>query len=88
MNAWWPISGKWEAFFSGPGSDIGEVALIGGLIGAWHKVNCHVKGCPRIGRQQVKGTTWVVCRKHHPLDKPTHAHITQAHADANDLPQP
>ena len=39
--------------------------------------NCHAKGCWRIGRHQVEGTTYVVCRHHHPDGKPTAAHIRE-----------
>jgi hypothetical protein len=49
-----PIYGFW----SGLGSDILEFALIGTL---WHMVNCHVKGCWRLGHH-VNGT--VVCHRH------------------------
>jgi hypothetical protein len=72
-------SGHWYAWWSGAGSDVGELAILGGIIGAWHKVNCHVKGCPRIGRHHVDGTTYVVCRHHHPEDKPTHHDVLAAY---------
>lgn len=42
--------------------------------------NCHVKGCPRIGRHAVDGTSYVVCRHHHPEDKPTHQQVLDAAA--------
>jgi hypothetical protein len=71
--------GGYYGFFSGFGSDLGEIALIGALWAAWHRVNCHTKGCLRIGRQRVEGTTYVVCRKCHPDGKPTRAHILAAH---------
>jgi len=72
-------SGKWYAFWSGFGANFGEVTLLAGVLAAWHRVNCHAKGCWRIGRQQVAGTTLVVCRKHHPDGKPTHEHILELH---------
>lgn len=62
-STWWPQGGQWEAFFSGPGSDFGELAILGGVLGAWHKVNCHQGGCWRIGRHHVDGTPW--CNHHH-----------------------
>lgn len=48
------------------GSDIGEITLIGAVVAMYRKHNCHVKGCWRLSKYQVKGTTHVVCRKHHP----------------------
>jgi hypothetical protein len=50
-------------FWSGFGSDLGEVALLGAIGGLWHKHNCHTKGCWRIGRHVVTGTPW--CNRHH-----------------------
>jgi hypothetical protein len=54
-------------FFSGSGSDLGEVTLVVAVVsfvlGAWHHVNCHESGCPRIGRHKVDGTPW--CNRHH-----------------------
>lgn len=45
--------------------------------------NCHVKGCWRVGRQGIHGTSYVVCRKHHPGDKPTHDDVLAAAKDAH-----
>lgn len=72
-------SGGWYLGWSGFGSDITELAIVGALLAAWHRVNCHVKGCWRVGRQHVEGSTFVVCRRHHPLPAPTHAHILALH---------
>jgi hypothetical protein len=61
--------GPYYGFFSGSGSDLGEVAIIGGIgtliAGLWHKFNCHNEGCARIGLHAVAGGTYMVCRKHH-----------------------
>lgn len=61
-------SGPYYGFFSGFGSDLGEIAIVGGvatiIAGAWHKVNCHNEGCWRIGIHHVAGGQYVVCRKH------------------------
>ena len=62
-------------FWSGFGSDLSEIAIAGALFGVVRKYNCHVKRCWRIGRHPVDGTTFVVCRRHHPEDKPTAAEI-------------
>jgi hypothetical protein len=78
--------GKGYGFWSGIGSDIGEVAIIGAVVGMYRKHSCHVDGCWRIGKHSVQGTGFVTCRKHHPTissDVPLTAEdIAQAHDDA------
>jgi hypothetical protein len=64
-------SGPWYLFWSGFGANLGELAIVAGLVSLYLRHNCHVKGCWRIGRHPVEGTTWVVCRKHHPEEAPT-----------------
>ena len=59
-------SGPWYAFWSGFGSDLGELAVVGALLNVARRHNCHVHGCWRVGRHQVEGTPHVVCRRHHP----------------------
>lgn len=54
-------------FWSGFGSDIGEVAIIGGLVTMVRQHNCHTKGCWRFGRHTVANGLYKVCRHHHPL---------------------
>jgi hypothetical protein len=66
---------EWYNFWSGMGADVGQVALFGAAIGLYRKHNCHVHRCWRIAKQQVEGTTWMVCHKHHPDGKPTEAHM-------------
>lgn len=51
------------AFWSGFGSDLGEVALLGAVLGAYRKHHCHEARCWRIGRHTVNGTPW--CNRHH-----------------------
>jgi hypothetical protein len=63
--------GSWYGFWSGLGNDLGEIAFIGAALGVYRKHNCHVHGCWRIAKQQVDGTSWIVCHKHHPDGKPT-----------------
>jgi hypothetical protein len=73
-------------FWSGFGSDLGEATLISAVgIGVYtgaRKVNCHTKGCWRIGHHALEGTPYILCRHHHP-DVPTkgasHEHILQQH---------
>src|SRR5579863_2416534 len=61
-------------FWSGFGSDLGEATLISAVgIGVYtgvRKVNCHAKGCWRIGHHPLEGTPYILCRHHHP-DVPT-----------------
>lgn len=56
-------AGPWYGFWSGFGSDIGEVALIGAVLGGYKKHNCHQHHCWRIGRHVVDGTPF--CNRHH-----------------------
>jgi hypothetical protein len=57
-------------FWSGFGSDLGEATLIGavsiGVYTAVRKVNCHTKGCWRIGHYPLEGTPFHLCPHHHP----------------------
>jgi hypothetical protein len=73
-------------FWSGFGSDLGEATLITAVgVGVYtgvRKVNCHSKGCWRIGHHALEGTPYILCRHHHP-DVPTrgasHEHILEQH---------
>jgi hypothetical protein len=72
-------------FWSGFGSDIGEVAIIGGLVGIFRQHTCHTKHCYRIAKHPVEGTPYKVCRKCHPTignKAPTRAEIHSAHREA------
>ena len=57
-------------FWSGFGSDLGEATLISAVcVGVYtgvRKVNCHTKGCWRIGHHQLDGTPYILCKHHHP----------------------
>src|SRR5580704_13686983 len=55
---------EWYNFWSGFGSDLGELVIIGSIIGIYKHHNCVVKGCWRIGRHPVKGTPYLTCHKH------------------------
>jgi len=57
------VSGRWYGFWSGFGSDISEIALLGGLYGLARKHQCHQHHCWRIGRHTVDGSPW--CDRHH-----------------------
>lgn len=58
------VSGNQYGFWSGFGSDITEFAILGIVF---KRVNCHAKGCHRIGLHHIEGTPYTVCKKHHPL---------------------
>jgi hypothetical protein len=73
-------------FWSGFGSDLGEATLISAVgIGVYtgvRKVNCHTKGCWRIGHHVLEGTPYILCRKHHPVvptEGVTQEHILELH---------
>jgi hypothetical protein len=75
--------GRWSAFWGGFGSCLSEFAILG-LV--WRKVNCHAKGCLRVGMHHVDGTPYITCKKHHPTHPGSRAvtaeQIAQAHADS------
>jgi hypothetical protein len=67
-----PLTGNGYQFWSGIGSDFGELTLITGLaVGFWRTrrhLECHVespRNCRRIGHP-VPGTAHRACRRHHP----------------------
>jgi hypothetical protein len=73
-------------FWSGFGSDLGEATLISAVgVGVYtgvRKVNCHTKGCWRIGHHPLEGTPYILCRHHHPnvpTNGATHEHILEQH---------
>ena len=73
-------------FWSGFGSDLGEATLISAVgIGVYtgaRKVNCHTKGCWRIGHHVLEGTPYILCRRHHPgvpTRGATHDQILEQH---------
>ena len=86
---WWLLhvlgvdnaSGPAYLFWSGFGSDLGELAIVGGLVAMYRRHNCHVRGCWRIGRHPVEGTPHVVCRHHHPHGAPSHEEVIAAHEE-------
>ena len=73
------VSGPWYGFWSGFGSDLGEIEISPPTIAIYRRHNCHVKGCWRIGKYSVEGTGYVVCRHHHPDEAPTHHEVLAAH---------
>lgn len=89
-HVWWWVEvhtgavnepGPYYGFWSGFGSDLGELAIIGGLISVYRRNNCEIHGCWRIGRHVTAGNHHV-CRKHHPDDHLTHQGVLDAHSTA------
>jgi len=70
-------SGGWYGFWSGIGGD-GALLAAPAILARRH--NCHVRGCPRLGRHPVAGTDFTVCRRHHPDDHPTAADVQKGAA--------
>ncbi len=68
-------SGAAYAFWSGPGSDISELAVAGTIVGLLRSRNCEIHGCWRIGRH-MSAANQRLCRKHHPEE---HLTVEQAH---------
>lgn len=80
-------SGPIYAFWSGFGSDIGELAILGGMVTFYRRHTCHVnhpRFCWRWGAHPVEGTPYKTCRRHHPAvpDRVSAEHIHAAHRDA------
>ncbi|HEY6493778.1 MAG TPA: hypothetical protein VIZ43_10920 [Trebonia sp.] len=72
------VSGRWYGFWSGFGSDLAEVAVVGGLVSVVRSRNCEVKGCWRLGRHAT-GAGHRVCRVHHPDGHLTAEAVQAAH---------
>lgn len=81
-------TGTGYSFWSGVGSDIGEVAIIGLIWQAYRARNCHVRGCWRLQWRKVPGTDHVVCRRHHPHDAPSHEDVLNDHGEAQERLRP
>lgn len=60
---------QWYNFWSGFGSDIAEVAILGGVIQLYRKHNCHTTHCLRIAHHKftdkATGTEYMLCKKHY-----------------------
>jgi hypothetical protein len=79
--------GRWELFWSGPGSCLGYFAIFGGMFAFYRRHTCHVDSprfCWRPGTHPVVGTPFKACKRHHPAvpDQVTADHILAAHNDA------
>lgn len=58
-------SGGWYLWWSGFVGDLGELAIVGGLVSVYRRHNCEVHGCPRLGRHE-SAAGHRLCRRHHP----------------------
>jgi hypothetical protein len=74
-------------FVSGP---LPNITLIAAALAILRRHNCHARGCWRVGRHPVDGTSYIVCKHHHPQSgAPTAEQIHAAHAAAlGTLPLP
>ena len=80
--------GPYYGFWSGFGSDLGELGLIGAMATAayqlFKKFNCHEPGCWRVGTHLAAGGQFSLCYRHHPDyegKKPTHELIVKLHRE-------
>lgn len=72
---WHPLFGRGYQFWSGIGSDVGEVTLIVGLVTGSVAVRrflhahfeCHAEGCTKLGVHPVRGTPYRTCWHDHPV---------------------
>lgn len=61
-----PLWGAGYQFWSGIGSDIGELAIITGVAAFCYRHNCHIHRCWRLSWHPDPETGHPVCKKHHP----------------------
>lgn len=74
-------SGPFYGFWSGFGSDLTELGILGGLISMYRKNNCEVHKCWRIGKHKTEAGHYV-CRRHHPDSKLTAETVLELHKAA------
>jgi hypothetical protein len=68
-------------FWSGAGSDLGELTLVGALIAMVRSRNCEVHKCWRLGRHTT-AAGHRSCRRHHPDGHLSEAQLHRAHHEA------
>jgi hypothetical protein len=63
-------AGPYYGFWSGFGSDIAELSILGATGTAVYqlvkKFNCHSPGCWRVGNHPAAGGQFMLCYRHHP----------------------
>ena len=66
-------------FWSGFGSDLGEIAIVGGLVTLVRHHNCHERGCWRLGKHTTP-EGFKLCKQH--VAKPKdELHLHTIHSD-------
>jgi hypothetical protein len=78
-NAHLVVRCKGYNFWSGIGSDLGEVTLLTAVLAAYWHHTCHVSRCWRLGR--FAHGHLKLCAHHHPL-VPNDGRVTQTEIDA------
>jgi hypothetical protein len=63
------LTGNGYQFWSGIGSDVGEITLLGIVLLWWRQHNCHVHKCWRISWHPHPIHGHPVCRHHYPDHK-------------------
>jgi hypothetical protein len=61
-----PLTGDGYQFWSGIGSDVGEVTILGALVMIYRKHECHVERCHRPAWHPHPEHDHPVCKRHHP----------------------
>jgi hypothetical protein len=80
-----PLHSDGYNFWSGIGSDFGEVTIVIAAIAWWKHRNCQVKGCWRIHLGTPTEAGHFVCKRHHPAhegDQLSAEHVVAAHNEA------
>lgn len=71
-------AGPYYGFFSGVGSDLSEVTLLGAIAVMVRRHQCEVRRCWRLGRHKT-AAGHAVCRRHHPDGYLTATQVHNAH---------
>lgn len=81
-------AGPYYGFWSGFGSDLEELGILGGITAAIYQLikkhNCHEPRCWRIGQHPAADGRFMLCYRHHPDfqgKKPTHELIERLHRE-------
>jgi hypothetical protein len=80
-------AGPYYGFWSGFGSDLSELAIVGAIIQIFRVHNCHVHRCWSFRTYPVEGTPYKVCKHHHPAMKQgviSHEDVITAHRLQNE----
>lgn len=85
VHIWWITSSATNSFYGIVSGWLGDLGLLVGLVMYYRKHNCHVKGCPRLGKHSVGDGSLIVCKKHHPLHHDTR--ITPEHVQFHHMRQ-